>query len=65
MRPCARRPCDPESTDLTCSGDPVAINDRVLVPHTYAEAGTYQVTVTIESCGVLHTETLTVTVVAP
>ncbi|MGI8721288.1 MAG: PKD domain-containing protein [Geodermatophilaceae bacterium] len=55
----------PASIDNACSGDPVPIDDTFPVSHTYTQPGTYQVSVTIESCGLSRTQTLTVEVRAP
>ena len=54
----------PASIDPACSGAPAPIDDTFTVPHTYAEPGSYQVTVTIGSCGLTRTQTLTVEVAA-
>lgn len=52
----------PASVDPACSGSPGPIDDTLTVPHTYTEPGSYQVTVTIGSCGLTQTKTLTIDV---
>lgn len=55
----------PASVNNACSGEPVPIDDTFPVSHTYTQPGSYQVSVTIESCGLSRTQTLTVEVRAP